>query len=174
MPVVVDSQAPPQLTSLADLMDVLGRPLTADETERGQRRLDRAQALLTQDARLPNFLARVVNGGAVALPVDPGVAAEVIATMVARQWRNPDGVTTRSVTVGPYGESVGFGDRGVLEQSGRGELLVTQGDVDKLIRQDGFPVAATFRTTAAAPTVTNVPPGPFYDDCGLDYPFGWR
>lgn len=143
--------------SSTDLEDALNRPLTTDETSRAQRRLDRAQALLAQDARLPDFLARVIGYPTVALAIDPAVAAEVIATMVARQWRNPEGLLNKSVTVGPYTESGGYGERVGGEQVGRGELVVTQADVDKLTRQgSGFSTGGTIRTTPLPPFAPGV------------------
>lgn len=119
------------MTSLAVLQDLedIWRPIT-DTTEIALygRLLDKASALLR--AKAPNLDDRLT-----AATLDPVVVATVVAQIVKRYAVNPDGVSTKSQTVGPYSESKSYVDRYEGTDgsaSMRGGLQVTKTDLDAL------------------------------------------
>lgn len=114
---------------LADSDDVadLWRPLTSDEIDRVTRLIAKASAMLRQrapwvDDRIGLFQADPTNPAG----LDPVTVASVVATIVKRFLSNVQGVVSEGV--GPY--SVTYAIRG--EKDVRGEMYVTDGDLEKL------------------------------------------
>lgn len=110
-------------TTVADLW----RPLTSDETDRVTRLVAMASALLRQkapwvDDRISLFASDPTNPAG----LDPDTVSAVVATIVKRFLSNVQGVVSEGV--GPY--SVTYAIRG--EKDVRGEMYVTDGDLDKV------------------------------------------
>lgn len=117
------------ISSLALVIDLedMWRPLSEPETARAGSLLEKASALLRQaqpavDARIARFEVDPTDLGA----LDPLTVATVVATMVKRYLSNIQGVASEGV--GPY--HVSYAIRG--EKDVRGELQVTQSDLDAL------------------------------------------
>lgn len=90
--------------------------------------LMRASALLRQKA--PHTDARIADGS-----LDPLIASTVVAGIVKRFIKNPDGASSKTTSTGPYSTSLSFVDRyegsdGSLAV--RGGLQVTKSDLDQL------------------------------------------
>lgn len=116
-------------TPLADSSDVadLWRPLTPDEDARVTRLIAMASSMLRQrapwvDDRIGLFQSDPTNPAA----LDPMTVSAVVATIVKRFLSNVQGVASEGI--GPY--SVTYAIRG--EKDVRGEMYVTDGDLDKL------------------------------------------
>lgn len=86
-----------------DDVEALWRPLTQVELAVAQARLTVASAVVRQ--RFRTIDQRVASGE---LSVD--VVRGVVVDMVKRVLQAPDGVRSRSQTVGPFSESVTYGD----------------------------------------------------------------
>lgn len=112
-----------------DLADLLMRPLADAETLVVTRLLAKASALLRQ--AMPGIDDRIaLYPGPDPRALDPTLVANVVATIVKRLSDNPQGAASKSETVGPYSASFTFAAQG--ETATRGELQVTQSDLDAL------------------------------------------
>lgn len=114
------------LASPDDVAD-LWRTLTPDEELRVGRLITKASAMLRQrlpwvDARIARFATDPTDPGG----LDPETVSAVVATIVKRFLSNVQGVASEGI--GPY--SVTYAIRG--EKDVRGEMYVTDGDLDKL------------------------------------------
>ena len=122
------------LADADDLAD-LWRPLTPAEQLRVTQLIVKASAMLRQrlpwvDARIARFQADSTDPGG----LDPVTVATVVATVVKRFLSNVQGVASEGI--GPY--SVTYAIRG--EKDVRGEMYVTDGDLDKLkVASKGVP-----------------------------------
>ena len=114
------------LADTSDLED-MWRPLQDSEVQRATNLIAKASALLRQvqphiDARIAAFQANAADPTG----LDPTLVATVVATIVKRFIANVEGVASQSV--GPF--SVSYALR--TEKSVRGELQVTQEDLNAL------------------------------------------
>lgn len=129
-----------------DVADVW-RPLANDaERSRVDRLIGKASALLRQklpsvDSRIELYSTAPTERAALA----PSVVASVVATVVKRFLTNPNGTTHISKTLGGASISYGYALRG--DQDVRGELIITDADLDKLAAPvDSKPWLATVTT----------------------------
>jgi hypothetical protein len=133
-----------QLATTTDLSDSLGRSLSSDEETRGPRRLATAQSMLNQRVNY-QLVARTKLASDDPSYIDPEIAAEVISGIVARQWRNINGVTSWQKGVGPFTRSESFRD-----QDSPGELYVSDEDLARLLgADDSYSSAGTIRLAPA-------------------------
>lgn len=116
----------------ADDVADLWRP-PADDTERAKidRLIGKASALLRQalpavDTRIAAFATDSTDISG----LDPDAVAVVVATVVKRFLSNPDGTTHVSKTLGGASVSYGYALRG--DNDVRGELIITDKDLEKL------------------------------------------
>lgn len=120
------------MDSLADLEDLkqllYPTPIADADATLFTGLLMRASALVRQKA--PHTDARIADGS-----LDPMIASTVVAGIVKRFIKNPDGASSKTVATGPYSTSVSYVDRyegtdGSLAV--RGSLQVTKSDLDQL------------------------------------------
>ena len=141
---------------LAEPGDVedLWRPLTADETVRVARLIDKASANLRQacpfdiDERTDLFEDDPDNAQA----LDPLTVASVVATKVKNYLVNPDGVATGSESIGPFAHSATYVNR--YDKTGsdvRGSLQFTESDIDQLRPAVPAATASSFRYRVPRP-----------------------
>jgi hypothetical protein len=115
----------------SDVEDVW-RPIADDERPRIFSLIAKASALLRQivpavDDRIGLFATDPTSPRA----LDPVLVADVVATAVKNFINNPDGVATKTESVGPYSQSVSFLARGE-KSNPAGQLMFTQELLDRL------------------------------------------
>lgn len=125
----------------------LWRPLTSDaEKARVDRLIGRASDLLRQ--KLPAVDKRISLFGSDPTNIaglNPTVVASTVATVVKRFLTNPNGSTHTSKTLGGASISYGYALRG--DQDVRGELIITDADLEKLaVPVESKPWLATVKT----------------------------
>jgi hypothetical protein len=96
------------------------RPLTEAEAATIDRKLEYAANLL--DQAVPSLPGRLAQG-----LVSPALVRDVVANMVVRALRNPEGAKQKSQTIGPASVSVTMDDK-----NGLGALMVTASDIAAL------------------------------------------
>jgi hypothetical protein len=133
------------LCTTGDVETLLLRPLTTDETPYVQDLVNKASDLMRNAVpSIDDRIARWAPGGADRTAVSPGTAATVVAGVVKRYLRNPDGVASQSS--GPF--SVSYALRG--DNTGpRGVLEITSDDIRTLFPNRKRPRAGTIRTRPA-------------------------
>jgi hypothetical protein len=129
------------LCSTDDVAALLLRPLTTDEQDPVAGLITRASDLLRNavpsiDARIARWSATGSDRGA----VSPTTAATVVAGVVKRYIRNPDGLASQAA--GPF--SASYALRG--DKAPRGVLEITADDVATLFPNRKRPRAGTIRT----------------------------
>lgn len=131
------------LATTDDLAD-MWRPLNSDELTRASNLLSRASALLRQVApHVDDRISRHNADPTDPMGLDPVLVATVVATIVKRFISNVEGVASQSVG----GYSVRYALR--TEKTIRGELQVTQEDLDALRPYLPKSRIGTIRTRAA-------------------------
>jgi hypothetical protein len=110
------------LTAYAEQPDVEAffRPLTDAEAATIDRKLAYASTLL--DQAVPSLAGRLDRA-----EVSAELVRDVVANIVVRALRNPDGAKQKSQTIGPTSVSVTLDDR-----SGLGAIVVTDADIAAL------------------------------------------
>lgn len=131
MPIVVTGDSTVRIAEPEDLADVLNRDLTESEGLRAQRRLDVAQGMLEE--RVADLLVRVLLPTSDPQRINPVIASEVIATIVARNMGNPDGAQSWQEVDGPFSTSRNYGAGG----GGSYGLEITDADVARLLGESG-------------------------------------
>lgn len=117
----------------ADIETALLRPLTPTEVSYVPALRIQALSLLRArmqdiDARVEEFTAGRPQG------VDPRVVVTVLARVIARFMRNPDGATSISQGVGPYTNSRGYsGSTKGPSPSALGAMQITDADVAAIL-----------------------------------------
>ncbi|MCW2674790.1 MAG: hypothetical protein JWP14_3379 [Frankiales bacterium] len=96
------------------------RPLTTAEAATIDRKIDYASSLL--DHAVPSLAGRLDRE-----EVSADLVRDVVANIVVRALRNPDGAKQKSQTIGPTSVSVTLDDK-----SGLGAIVVTDADIAAL------------------------------------------
>ena len=138
------------LASPDDVADIW-RPLTDAERARAENLIAKASAMLRAacpfdvDARIALKDTDPTDPDA----LDKAIVAAVVADMVKRVMANPEGVASKSESVGPFSSSTTFTGHFDRTQSDvRGRLVVLDSDIDQLRPVVGFPKPFTIRTPA--------------------------
>lgn len=147
---------PTQLAQVSDVADIW-RPVTdPDEAARVNNLLVKATAKLRKacpfdiDARIALFEA----GSDDPTALDPVVVADRVALIVKRFLVNQTGVATLNESAGPYSRSSTFVNR--YDKTGtdvRGELRVTDEDIDELRPAVPAPTVGSIRVRIPSPAV---------------------
>lgn len=141
------------LATAQDVAD-LWRPLSDAETPRVERLIDKASAKLRQacpfdiDARIELFATDPTQLNA----LDPAIVSDRVALIVKRFLANPEGAASVSKSAGPFAQSTSFVNR--YDKSGtdvRGELRVTDEDIDELRPAVHAPIPFTVHTPPRRP-----------------------
>lgn len=132
------------LCSTSDVATLLLRSLTTDETPFVEGLITQASDLLRNaapaiDVRIGRWRADKTDPGG----VSPTTVATVVAGVVKRYLRNPEGLASQSA--GPF--SVSYALRS--EKGARGVLEITADDLSTLFPNRKRPRAGTIRTRAA-------------------------
>jgi hypothetical protein len=136
--VALDASA---LCGTGDVSTLLLRPLTSDETPFVEDLITKASALLRNAA--PSIDDRMGRPANDRTSVSPITVATVIAGVVKRYMRNPEGLAAQAA--GPF--SVSYALR--TEKGPRGVLVITADDLATLFPNRKRPRAGTIRTRAA-------------------------
>lgn len=143
------------LATTDDVAD-LWRPLSADEETRVGSLIAKASAKLRHacpfdiDARIALFTTDPSNPQA----LDPTVVADRVAIIVHRYLVNQDGAASLSEGVGGFSRSITFVNR--YDKTGadvRGELRITDEDIDELRPAVPAPVPSSIRVNVPCPQV---------------------
>lgn len=153
----------PQLAKGLDVIDILPSAAALDQ-DRLQRLLARAERQLRSKTpfSIDDRVALFATDPTAELALDPGVVADAIAHIVKRYLVNVEGLASTSHSAGPYSESktyVGRNDKAGTDV--RGELTVTDEDVDKLRPAVTFAGVGVAQVRLPTPRVY-VPPGGSY------------
>jgi hypothetical protein len=129
------------LVTQPDVEAALLRPLTAAEENYLPLLVEQATAQLV--AAVPNVQDRInAWGGTHAAPaLDPALVASLLARVIARFLRNPDGASSINQTIGPYASS-----RSYAGNSGLAGITVTEADLALLAGPTSYVPPRTIKT----------------------------
>lgn len=142
-------------TPLATPSDVeeIWRPLDEDEKLQVAALIVKASAklrftgrALSIDTRMATFATNPADPSA----LDPVIVADVVANIVKRAIVNPDGLVSKTQTVGPMSESSTYAPRSGQQIEAR--LEVRESDLDAL-RPDAVPARPTVRSIRLNPSL---------------------
>lgn len=128
-----------------DVADMWRPLIDADERAKVDRLIGKASALLRQ--KLPSVDARIATFAATPTDVsalDPDTVASVVAVVIKRFLSNPDGATHVQKSLGGASTSTGYALRG--DKDPRGDMVITDADLDKLAVSPTSPWLATVTT----------------------------
>lgn len=131
-----------------DVSTLLLRPLTANEQTYIGGLIAKASSLLRNavpsiDVRMGRYVSNPGDPGG----VDPVTVATVLAGVIKRYMRNPDGVASATEGAGPFSTTTSYALRG--DKAPRGVLEISAEDISALFPNRKRPRAGTIRTRPA-------------------------
>ncbi len=128
-----------------DVEAALLRPLTDAESTYIAALIDQAEGLLR--ARIPDIDARIAaRGTGDPKAIDPAVVAAVLAQVIARFLRSPDGAISVSQTAGPYSTT-----RSLQANASPGLLTITDADIAAILPATASIGARTIQARSRLP-----------------------